>query len=114
MLPTTTGSSSSWKEELADEFCGKYVIILPDADEAGKRYADKIAKSLAKRGVTHKLVSFTDTLAKDVTDYLRDYSVSELLEHIGENWTLGENDADEEVRTVEQVKLTSEFGLRNP
>jgi len=43
---TTTGSSTSWKSHHPSFFKGKKVIILPDNDQAGEKYAQIIKKDL--------------------------------------------------------------------
>ena len=48
LVATTTGSSSSWSNEQAPWFNGADVVILPDADEAGSRHAQKVAAGLAE------------------------------------------------------------------
>jgi len=83
---TTSGNSDSWDSGLAKELKGKSVIILPDDDEAGERYCHAVEASLLAISVTPRVVRFTGTGAKDVTDYMDNHSVEDLVRLIGVNW----------------------------
>jgi 5S rRNA maturation endonuclease (ribonuclease M5) len=87
LVSTTTGGSETWLDELADELLDKRIIIMPDDDEAGARYANAIVASLESRGIKYRVVRFTDTGAKDVSDFLADgHSKEELVERMGSDW----------------------------
>jgi hypothetical protein len=87
ILATTSGSSDSWKDELADGLRGKRVILMPDDGEAGARYADSIVTSLDQRGIEHRIARFGDVVAKDVSQFMTDgHSKEELVERMGPDW----------------------------
>ncbi len=85
VVATTSGGSDSWRDELADELLGKQVIVMPDSDEAGARYAAAIRASLERRGIPYRVVTFSDVGAKDVTEYLEQgHSKEELIDRMGD------------------------------
>jgi 5S rRNA maturation endonuclease (ribonuclease M5) len=87
LIATTSGSSNSWRDEFADDLLGKRVILMPDDDEAGARYADAIVASLESRGIEHRIVCFSDVGAKDVSEFLEQgHSKEELVERMGSDW----------------------------
>ena len=87
IVPTTSGSSSSWRDPLADHFKTMKVVIMPDADNPGRRYAERIRRSLDARGIEHRTVSFEDVGAKDVTEFLEaGHTVQELINRV--DWGL--------------------------
>jgi 5S rRNA maturation endonuclease (ribonuclease M5) len=70
VMGTTSGGAESWNDVLADDLRDKRIVILPDADDAGERYADQIQRSLQVRGIDHRLVSLVGTGAKDISDFI--------------------------------------------
>ena len=72
----------TWVDSLAKDLIGKRVVLMPDNDTAGETYADQIAESLTKRGITFTRISFADDHVNDVSDYLKIHSVRELLDKI--------------------------------
>jgi DNA primase len=68
---TTTGSSSSWKAEYAPLFKGKDVIIFPDKDEPGAKYAQAILADLRPLVRSIKLINLPGDEGTDVTDFVR-------------------------------------------
>jgi hypothetical protein len=88
IVGTTTGGAETWKDRHADEFLGKRVIVMPDDDEAGRRYEAQILESLQRRGIESRVVRFGDVGAKDVTGFLADHSVTELLARLPADWVL--------------------------
>jgi hypothetical protein len=59
---------------------------MPDADVAGQRYADAVKASLEAEGIEYRIVTFEDVGAKDVTEFLEEHSVEELVRRIGPDW----------------------------
>jgi hypothetical protein len=53
---TTTGSATSWRSHFAELLHGKRVLILPDSDEPGIRYAEAVRSSLEKVGIDHETI----------------------------------------------------------
>jgi hypothetical protein len=85
-IGTTSGGSSSWDASLVKDLIGHRVVILPDDDDAGKQYADAIEESLKTEGIEYRRVSFSDTGAKDVTEYMENHSTEDLARLIGVDW----------------------------
>ena len=56
------------------------------ADAAGEQYALDVTSSLDAEGIENRVVSFADTGAKDLTEYLQSHSPSELARLIGTDW----------------------------
>jgi 5S rRNA maturation endonuclease (ribonuclease M5) len=86
VIAVTSGSADSWDPRLASQLAGKRVIIVPDDDEAGTRYADAIESSLAAEGIEHKRISFSGTDCKDATDYMERHGREQFEELIGAEW----------------------------
>jgi len=53
---TTTGGANSWRSHFAELLQGKHVLILPDTDEPGIRYAEAVRASLERLGIEHETV----------------------------------------------------------
>lgn len=70
---TTTGSCSSWKPEFVEWFIGKRVEVIPDADEAGRKYANRVCGDLRSADVDAMIYpAFQDGFSAgfDVADWL--------------------------------------------
>jgi 5S rRNA maturation endonuclease (ribonuclease M5) len=87
-IGTTSGGADSWVSVLAKDLKHKRVIILPDNDEAGERYSRGIQDSLKAEGIEYHVVSFNGTGAKDVTEYLENHTVEDLVRLVGPTWIL--------------------------
>ncbi len=71
---TGTGGAGNWKEEWTTQLAGKSVVILYDADEAGREGREKVAGALA--GVAREVRLVDLPLAgtkeeKDLTDFVK-------------------------------------------
>jgi 5S rRNA maturation endonuclease (ribonuclease M5) len=87
VVAVTSGGADSWEDQLADDLRQKKVVLMPDDDAAGKRFAAEVAESLDSRKVEHRTVTFTDFGAKDVSDFLRNGgTVGQLAQRIGADW----------------------------
>jgi 5S rRNA maturation endonuclease (ribonuclease M5) len=87
VIGTTSGGAGSWDANLAKELRGKKVVLMPDADEPGARFAADVKASLEAEGIEYRVVTFGDVGQKDVTDFLEaGHSVEELAERIGTDW----------------------------
>lgn len=82
---TCTGHANSWRDEFAEHFLGKKVIVLPDTNEVGKRYEDAVCASLKLAGIEHKVCDFA-AYGNDVRDFLKEHSAAELVEYLGSDW----------------------------
>src|SRR5215211_5655939 len=69
---TTSGGAKTWKGEFAEHYRGaKEVVILPDNDEEGAAYAQKVAQDLLGVAETIKIVDLPGLPEKgDLTDWL--------------------------------------------
>jgi 5S rRNA maturation endonuclease (ribonuclease M5) len=87
LVATTSGSANSWVDSLADDFCDKKVIVMPDADDAGANYAKQIIESLDKRQIRYQVVSFAKVEGvKDVSDFLLTRDKEALVEYLDSDW----------------------------
>jgi len=87
VIGTTSGGAESWNAELAKLLRGKRVVLMPDADEAGAKFAASVKASLEAEDIEYRVVSFDDVGAKDVTDFLEaGHTVEELAQRIGTDW----------------------------
>jgi len=71
---TSPGGSDSWKKEYAETLNGADVVLLPDKDEAGKKYAKKVLGSLdgvAKSIVVFELPNRNIRKVKDAADWVQ-------------------------------------------
>lgn len=69
-VATTSGSAGSWKDEFAEYFMGAEVVILPDKDKSGQKYANTIKNSLKNYAFAVKIVTVGENDKEDITDYL--------------------------------------------
>ena len=84
---TTSGGAESWDSQLAKHLRGKKVVLMPDADAAGAKFAADVKASLHAEGIEYRVVSFEDVGAKDVTDFLEaGHTAEELAQRIGTDW----------------------------
>jgi DNA primase len=87
VIATTSGGAESWHDQLADELRGKRIVLMPDDDEAGARFAENVAASLLQRGILYRTVTFGDVGAKDLSDFLAlGRGREEVVERIGGDW----------------------------
>ena len=82
---TCTGSANSWRTEFVEHLIGKRVLILPDSDEAGRRYATSVQDSLSRAGIQYAAVDFS-AYGNDVRDFIADHSSDDLREFIDSPW----------------------------
>jgi hypothetical protein len=77
---TNPFGANSWRDEYAPFFKGKGVFIIPDNDEAGRRHADTVARSIASYALEIRIVNLPDLpLGGDVIDYLDKHSKEEFM-----------------------------------
>ncbi len=69
------GSASRWVDSYAPHFRDKRVVVIPDNDEPGKAYVQRIAKALHGRVASLKVVELPDVPPKgDLTDFIEGLS----------------------------------------
>lgn len=75
LVAVSSGGSSTWREEWSDKIAQarpRYVAICEHHDEAGRKFAVRAAASLAKRGLSVRVLSFEGREGYDVADAIRD------------------------------------------
>ena len=71
-LPATTspGGAENWKPEYAEFLKNKKIILIPDKDPAGYRYARDAANSLEGKAFEVKVILLPGDTVKDVSNWL--------------------------------------------
>ncbi len=65
------GGAGKWKDSYSEVLRGRTVVILVDNDDAGRRHAQMVARSLALVGCVVRIVALPDLPPKgDVSDFL--------------------------------------------
>jgi hypothetical protein len=71
VVATTSGSTSSWRPEFKSFYIGADVVIVPDNDGPGRKYADTVARSIAPVARSVKVLDLPGMPDKgDLTDWL--------------------------------------------
>ena len=72
LIATTSAmGAASWKDEYSEFLNSAHIVIIPDNDEAGARYAKKVINSLSGKALDIKLVELPGLSEKeDVSDWL--------------------------------------------
>lgn len=65
---TNSGGAGNWGENLNQYFKGRRIVILPDADDAGRRHGNKVAQQL--QGVAQAIKSLELPGAHDIYDWI--------------------------------------------
>ena len=75
------GAGAKWPPELTEYFKGRRIVILPDADEPGRKHGQKVAKALYDVAASVKVVDlFPDRSdGHDVSDWLKHDTVGAKL-----------------------------------
>jgi putative DNA primase/helicase len=83
---TNPGGVGNWRDEYTDALKGRPVAILQDNDEAGRKHAEKVARSLYGEAASVKVVALPGLPEKgDVSDWLdAGNSVDDLLRIVNE------------------------------
>ncbi len=71
VVATTSGGVDTWRPEFKSHYVGADVVIIPDNDEPGQAYADKVARDLVHVARSVKVVDLPGLEEKqDLTDWL--------------------------------------------
>lgn len=71
VIATTSGSTTSWKDEFKAFYSGAEVVIVPDHDKKGREYAEKVAAAVWPLTQSVKVVHLSNLgKAEDLTDWL--------------------------------------------
>ena len=78
---TNPQGAGKWRNEYSDVLAGRGVTIIPDNDDAGRKHAQAVARSLSGKANSVKIVQLPDLPPKgDISDWLdRGGTVEELL-----------------------------------
>ncbi len=60
---TCTGGADSWRTEFVEYLAGKRILVLPDSDNPGRRYAASVQNSLSWAGIQHSIAGISATTA---------------------------------------------------
>jgi 5S rRNA maturation endonuclease (ribonuclease M5) len=84
-ITTSPMGAGHWQDRYAECLRGKNVVIHPDADVMGRKYADAVHTSL--RGIA-KEVRIREFPAgfKDASDYLEEHGLEEYADLVGTDW----------------------------
>ncbi len=71
VVATTSGSTSSWKLGFRAHYTGADVVVIPDKDDPGRKYAEAVAQDLLQVAKSVKMVHLPDLPeGGDLTDWL--------------------------------------------
>ena len=79
LATTNSGGAGNWNDTLNQWFKGRDIVVLPDADEPGRRHAGKVTQHLKDAAQGIKVVELPELPDKgDVSDWLELNSVEDL------------------------------------
>jgi hypothetical protein len=106
---TNAGGADAWNDADALFFKGKWVVIIPDNDEPGRRHAWKVAISVLRVAREVRLVELPDVPEKgDVSDFLKDHTKDDLLKIIRDAKPLAVEDIESHKFSREEEKSKSD------
>lgn len=83
---TFVGGSNGWRVYYADYFVGREVIILPDNDSPGLKYANEISIGLQNKAKSIKVVNLPELKeSEDIFDWIQSGHTLEELENLVSN-----------------------------
>jgi putative DNA primase/helicase len=95
------GGAGKWKKQHAEYLVGLHVAIFADNDDPGRKHAEQVARSLAGKAASIKVVELPDLPPKgDVSDWLdAGHTVDELRAIVAATaeWEAGQADAADAV-----------------
>jgi putative DNA primase/helicase len=66
---TTSGGADTWRPEFAEHFMGRLVAMVGDNDDAGRKYAETVCKSLIAVVAEIRVVTLPDGV-KDISEWI--------------------------------------------
>jgi AAA domain/Homeodomain-like domain len=104
------GGAGKWKDEYSGALVGKKVVIVPDADEPGRRHGQQVAASLVHRAASIKYFELPS--AKDLSEWIEAGGTGEGLLQIADQaaeWSAPSNTAatPSRLRVVSVLDLLS-------
>jgi hypothetical protein len=80
---TNAGGAGKWRAEYSKHLSGANVVVLPDADEPGRKHAEQVAKSLRGVAASVKVLELPGLPEKgDISDWLAAGGTREQLERL--------------------------------
>lgn len=77
------GGAGKWRDEYSQYLRGRAVVVLPDNDDAGRRHAEQVGRSLLGRVASLKKIELPDLAPKgDVSDWLSRGNTVEQLQDL--------------------------------
>ncbi|HXN71357.1 MAG TPA: DUF3631 domain-containing protein [Candidatus Acidoferrales bacterium] len=67
-MATSSGAAGTWRKEFSDPLCGKLVTIIADADDPGRKHAQRVARLLLGKAESLKLLELPG--AKDLFEWV--------------------------------------------
>ncbi len=89
--------AGKWRPEYSDTLRGKRVVILPDADEPGRRHGEQVARSL--EGKAAEVLTLHLPHGKDLSEWSEQGRTQEAFHGLlneGQSWAAAHVDADAE------------------
>ncbi|MGM0653577.1 MAG: DUF3987 domain-containing protein, partial [Bacillota bacterium] len=82
---TNPMGAGNWKESYTETLAEANVVILPDNDDAGRKHADQVAKSLQGKANSIKMLQLPGLPEKgDVSDWLNDGGDADILSKLSQ------------------------------
>jgi 5S rRNA maturation endonuclease (ribonuclease M5) len=102
---TNATGAESWEDSYNTFLKGKNITVFEDNDEAGRKRTEKLTAALSKVAKSFKVVKF-DELEEhgDVSDYLKDHSLDELIDKIREEERTADNNANKTAVVVFEAR----------
>jgi 5S rRNA maturation endonuclease (ribonuclease M5) len=116
LLATTNPlGAGRWRDAFSEVLRSRVVVVIPDNDEAGRKHAEQVARSLVGVAVSIKILELPDLQEKgDVSDWLTTHSKVELMRLAAAaaeyETSQSEMEADEEDAAVGEQTKTSAGG----
>ncbi|MEM4847573.1 MAG: AAA family ATPase [Thermosphaera sp.] len=82
-LATTSGGANDWSTELAGEFAGLDVVLIPDNDTAGKNWLIKVGSDLLNFARTVKWIDLSEEAKKLGLELKKGADITDFLEALG-------------------------------
>lgn len=106
------GGASAWRGEMAVWFTDRRVVIIPDNDEAGEKFATAVYTSLSQVAASVKIVRLPGLAEKgDVTDWVEAGGTKEQLIEVIKATPAGQDKADWKLEQEMEQTEDGEFEL---
>jgi putative DNA primase/helicase len=100
---TNPGGADAWSDSYAEPFRDKWVFIIPDNDQPGRKHAWRVARSILPFAKEVRLIELPGVPEKgDVTDYLAKHTKEELRNLVKAAKPVTAKDVEEKSKTESQ------------